>query len=119
MHEMSITRSIVAIVAERADGKPVRRVLVEIGKMSAIMPDAVQFCFDICAAGTVLEGAVLEVNETSGLGTCRECSNSFELMTFIDPCPACGSIEITRKGGDDLMIKEFEFDVPQDLKEAV
>lgn len=119
MHEMSITRSIVAIVAERADGKQVRRVLVEIGKMSAIMPDAVQFCFDICAAGTVLEGAVLEVNETTGRGDCGECGASFEPTTLFDPCPACGSNKITRSGGDDLMIKEFEFDVPQDLKEAV
>ena len=57
MHELGITRNIVSIVAERAAGRQVTKVVVEIGKLSAIMPDAVAFCFDVCAKGTPLEGA--------------------------------------------------------------
>jgi hydrogenase nickel incorporation protein HypA/HybF len=63
MHELSITQNIVAIVAEHAQGKKVQRVLLEIGKLSAILPDAIKFCFDICSQGTVLEGAMLQIKE--------------------------------------------------------
>ncbi len=38
MHEIGITQNVVAIVAEYANGAKVRRVLSEIGKLSAIMP---------------------------------------------------------------------------------
>lgn len=36
MHELSITQNIVAIVSEYAEGKKVQRVLLEVGKLSAI-----------------------------------------------------------------------------------
>ena len=32
----------------------------------AVMPDAIRFCFDICAKGTVLEGARLDIEVTPG-----------------------------------------------------
>ncbi|NEN93909.1 MAG: hydrogenase maturation nickel metallochaperone HypA, partial [Okeania sp. SIO3H1] len=52
MHELGITQNIVAIVAENAQDKSVKRVTLEIGKLSAIMPDAIEFCFDVCSKGT-------------------------------------------------------------------
>ncbi|HAJ64667.1 MAG TPA: hydrogenase maturation nickel metallochaperone HypA, partial [Cyanobacteria bacterium UBA8543] len=66
MHELGITQNIVAIAAEHANGAKVKRVSLEIGKLSAIMPEAVHFCFDICCQGTVLEGAKLEIIEIPG-----------------------------------------------------
>ncbi len=61
MHELGITRNIVAIVAEAAKGRPVRRVTLEIGKLSGVMSEAIAFCFDVVAQGTPLEGAALEI----------------------------------------------------------
>ncbi|MBA3731738.1 MAG: hydrogenase maturation nickel metallochaperone HypA, partial [Gammaproteobacteria bacterium] len=52
MHELGITQSIVEMVAGRAADARIQRVTVEIGKLSAILPDAIRFCFDICAQGT-------------------------------------------------------------------
>ena len=66
MHELSITRNVVAIVSERAAGQRVTRVRLEIGRLSAVVPDAIRFCFDICAAGTPLAGAQLEIVESAG-----------------------------------------------------
>ncbi len=56
MHELGIAQEVVALVAEHAQGK-VTRVVLEIGKLSAILPDAVRFCFDLCSEGTVVAGA--------------------------------------------------------------
>ena len=66
MHELSITRNVVAIVSERAVGQRVTRVRLEIGRLTAVMPDSIRFCFDICAQGTPLEGAELEIVESAG-----------------------------------------------------
>ena len=61
MHELGITRNLVAIVGEAAQGRRVRKVWLEIGERSALLPDAVRFCFDVVSQGTVLEGATLEI----------------------------------------------------------
>lgn len=66
MHELGITRNIVAIVSERASGQRVIRVRLTIGRLSAIMPDAIRFCFDVCAHNTPLEGALLEIDQPPG-----------------------------------------------------
>lgn len=66
MHELGITRNVVAICAEHAGAAQVMRVTLEIGKLAAVMPDAIRFCFDICAQGTVVEGATLDIIETAG-----------------------------------------------------
>lgn len=66
MHELGITRNVVAICAERAHGARVLRVKLEIGKRAGVLADSVRFCFDICAKGTPVEGAVLEIVEPAG-----------------------------------------------------
>jgi hydrogenase nickel incorporation protein HypA/HybF len=66
MHELGITRNIVAIVSEQAGEQRVIRIRLTIGKLSAIMPDAIRFCFDVCAKNTPLEGALLEIDQPPG-----------------------------------------------------
>ncbi|NEP01098.1 MAG: hydrogenase maturation nickel metallochaperone HypA [Symploca sp. SIO2E9] len=107
MHELGITQNIVAIVSEHAQGAKVQRVLLEIGKLSAIMPEAIRFCFDVCSQGTVLEGAVLEIIETPGLACCRQCGAKIPLAQPFGIC-SCGSVEIDVISGQELKIKEME-----------
>ena len=49
------------------------RVRLEIGQLAAVMPDAMRFCFDVCARNTVLEGAALEIVEIPGRALCDDC----------------------------------------------
>ena len=106
MHELSLTRNIVSIVTEKAQGAKVSQVTLEIGKFSAVLPDALQFCFDLVTKGTVAEGAELEIIETPGIGKCRTCGNQFELPHMFSPC-ACGSTNISRVSGSELNIKQM------------
>jgi hydrogenase nickel incorporation protein HypA/HybF len=109
MHELGITQNIVAIVTEHAEGKKVRRVVLEIGKLSAIMPDAVQFCFDICTQGTVLEGSRLEIREIPGLAQCQQCGAEIVLDKPFGICK-CGSVQLNLITGEELKIKEIEIE---------
>ncbi len=106
MHELSITRNIVAIVSARANGARVTRVTLEIGQLSAVVPDAIRFCFDVVAKGTVLEGAQLDVIEIPGRGRCRNCGREIALGQLIERCD-CGSLDLVRLSGEELFIKEM------------
>ncbi len=107
MHELGITRNIVAIVAEHAHGAQVLRIKVEIGKLSAVMPDAIRFCFDVASRGTVTEGAALEIVEVAARARCRACASEFELDQPYGRC-ACGSGDLEWVSGMELKIKEME-----------
>ncbi len=107
MHELSITANIVAIVAEKAGSQRVVRVKLEIGELSAIVPDSVRFCFDVCAKGTVLEDAVLEIDQIKPRGKCRSCGAEFDLELMAVKCK-CGSADIACIAGNELKIKEME-----------
>jgi len=109
MHEFGITQNIVAIVSEHAKGVKVQRVLLEIGKLSAIMPDAIRFCFDVCSQGTVLAGAKLEIVEIPGLGKCCQCGAYIPLEQPFGKCD-CGSHQLDLIAGEELKIKEIEIE---------
>ena len=108
MHELGITENIVAIAVEYAAGLPVINLTLEIGQLSAVMPEAIRFCFDVCSQGTVLEGATLEIIEVPGLGRCRQCGTETSLAQPWGICDRCGSVELEIIQGEELKIKEME-----------
>lgn len=107
MHELGITRNIVAIVDERARGRDVKRVTLEIGQLTAIVPDAIRYCFDVCAKGTSLENAELQIEEISGRGECELCGKEVPMGLFARRCD-CGSAQLHCIAGEELKIKEME-----------
>lgn len=66
MHELSLTRNVVSIVAEHAAGRKVRRVRLAIGPLACVERRALSFCFEIVAEGTPLAGAALEFLDAEG-----------------------------------------------------
>ncbi len=107
MHELGITQNIVAIVLEHAGNQRVQRVVLEIGRLTAVLPDAIRFCFDVCSQGTGLEAAQLEIIETPGLARCRQCHQEVELEQPFGVC-RCGSFDLELLQGEELRVKELE-----------
>ena len=109
MHELGISRNIVAIVGEAAGERCVRRVTCEIGKLSGVIPESLLFCFDAVTAGTKLEGAALDIREIEGRAHCRACSAEFTVSSFFEAC-ACGSRQLAYIAGEELNVKSMELD---------
>ena len=109
MHELGITRNIVAIVGDAAKGRRVRRVTLEVGALSGVMTEAIAFCFDVVADGTALEGAELDIREIEGRARCAACGTEFATATLYTPCP-CGSRQVERLAGEELKIKTMELE---------
>jgi hydrogenase nickel incorporation protein HypA/HybF len=107
VHELAITQSVIESVTDRIGEAKVIRILIEIGKLSGVVPDAVRFCFDIAADGTSLDGAALEIAEIPGRAVCRECGAEIEIDGPIALCP-CGSANLQFTGGTELRIMEVE-----------
>jgi hydrogenase nickel incorporation protein HypA/HybF len=110
MHELGITRNIVAIVSEHAGGRAVKSVTLEIGALSAILPEAIRFCFDVVAKDTSLDGAQLDIVLVAARGRCKACGCEFAQATLFAPCP-CGSRDVDRLTGEELNIKSYEFEM--------
>lgn len=53
-------------VTEQSGASRVHVVRLRIGRDACVSTDALRFCFDVCARGTALEGAALEIVESSG-----------------------------------------------------
>jgi hydrogenase nickel incorporation protein HypA/HybF len=66
MHELALMESLVETVVENVGNAKVASVRLEVGRLAAVVPDSLRFCFDVCARGTSLEGAVLEIIEMTG-----------------------------------------------------
>jgi hydrogenase nickel incorporation protein HypA/HybF len=107
MHELAITESIVSSVAERVAGRRVTRVVLEIGRLSGVVPDAVRFCFDLCAEGTELAGASLDIVQRPGRACCRTCGQECEFEDPLALC-GCGSADLDVREGQELRIREVE-----------
>ena len=107
MHELGITQSIVDACSAEANGARVGRVTVEIGRLCGVLPDAVRFCYEVCAQGTPLEGSTLEILQTSGRARCLDCGSEMTIDDWLSLCD-CGSANLERSGGDELQIKAME-----------
>ena len=110
MHELSLTQSIVEICTQHAGDRRVLSVTLEIGDLSGVVPEAVEFCFEACTAGTSLEGARLLIERIAPKGTCRGCGAEVSPSTLFDPCPACGGYRIELLTGEELRVRELEVD---------
>lgn len=110
MHELSITQGVVDICESSADGRRITAVVLEIGQLSGVIPEAVEFCFQACTHGTLLEGARLIIERVPARGRCEECSREFQLGTYYEPCPTCGGYRVTILSGEELRVKELEVD---------
>jgi hydrogenase nickel incorporation protein HypA/HybF len=112
VHELGITQSLVEAccgAAGDAAATQVRRVTIEIGCLAGLLPDAVRFCYDVCAQGTPLEGSVLDIACVPGEGRCRDCGAVMVAQDLLSLC-ACGSANVAFTGGDALRIKQMEIE---------
>lgn len=110
MHELSLLESVLEIIEEQAavqDFRVVKKVTLEIGKLSCFDADALRFSFDAVMKDTLAEHAELEIDVIEGSGVCSLCGRRQLLQSLFDACDACGGAPLTVTQGDALRIKEL------------
>jgi hydrogenase nickel incorporation protein HypA/HybF len=108
MHEMSITQGIIDICEQHAAGRRVLSLDVEIGELSSVVPEAIEFCFEACSQCTVLEGARLKIIRISGRGRCQDCGGETPLESVFAACVRCGGFRVVIEAGEEMRVREIE-----------
>lgn len=112
MHEMSVAQSIVEIVQQHLppeNEKPsVKSVKVRIGEFSGVVPESLEFCFDLITESTPLHGARLEIEDVALMARCKTCEEISRLEYGTFACPTCGSSEIVMLSGNELQVVAIE-----------
>jgi hydrogenase nickel incorporation protein HypA/HybF len=110
MHELSIAEAVAEIALRHARGRQVTAVHLEVGHLRQVVPSALEFAFELVAAGTPLEGAELQTEEVPAEGRCRDCHAVTPLPGFPLACGSCGGLEVDVIRGDELRVESLELE---------
>jgi hydrogenase nickel incorporation protein HypA/HybF len=118
MHEISIAESIVQIAEAKArehEARLVRVIKLRLGAFTTIVPEALQFAFEICREGTLSHRARLDIERVPMVVRCAVCETSTEPMCGVCLiCSQCGfPLEIV--SGEELEIEYIEVDSEQEV----
>lgn len=118
MHELAVAQAIVAAAERHAEGRPVTVVRVKVGRLRQVVPEYLDFYFEVAAKETPCEGAALEWERVPSLlrcGTCRAewdpapppARNGDELVVRFR-CPECESPDHSVVSGDELVVESID-----------
>lgn len=113
MHELSIATSLVESVLEFATTPPPKRVLkvlMQIGELTCVEPEQLQFCYSAVIKDTPLADSTLEIERVPARVVCPHCGYSGAPKYWEDAlaaapvatlqCPTCGKAVETTNGHD-------------------
>lgn len=110
MHEMSIVGSIIDIVkseADKAGASRISEVELEIGVLSGIEFESLDFALKVMAEGTIIEGVPLIIKKPGGRARCYDCNFEFETSSPINICPECNSYGCQIVSGKELRVSSI------------
>lgn len=108
MHELGYCEALLDAVEQRADGRPVSRVRVRIGARHQIISEALQTAFDMVAAGSVADGAAVDLVTTPLQMACADCGHRTATTDPVPACPECGRAHLEVSGGDEVVLEAIE-----------
>ncbi len=108
MHELSICTSLVKIVDEHAGGRPIDKVVLDIGHLRQVIPETLRYSWEIVVADTDLAGSELVINHIPAVISCRVCSTETTITVPVFRCE-CGSTEVDVSSGQELLVRTLEF----------
>ncbi|VAW29149.1 hypothetical protein MNBD_BACTEROID06-1779 [hydrothermal vent metagenome] len=111
MHELSIALGIVKIAEDerqKANAQKVDRIELEIGALSGVELESLEFVWPMAVKDTVLEKAIYEVDYVQGKAECLECGQAYPIKHLYDNCPTCKGYFKDVVSGKELRVKALE-----------
>jgi hydrogenase nickel incorporation protein HypA/HybF len=112
MHEVGIMQSALASVLAQAHAhhaRRVHRIVLRIGALSGVEPDALRFAFDVVAQDTPVAHATLDIDAVPGRAHCAACDADFGVSGgAIFECPTCRRLSGDLRQGRELELSRIE-----------
>lgn len=105
---MQDTLAIALRRAAEEGAQRIHRLTMRIGPLSGVVPEALEFAFDVLAQGTIAEGAKLEVERVPIRCYCPTCRLEFQPEDFLYECPRCHDSRVEVHAGRELELASLE-----------
>lgn len=106
MHELAISRAIVATVVRHAEGRQVTAVTVRVGHLRQVVPDTLAFSFGLVARETPCQGARLELISVPARLRCAACAREWDPRDAMFRCTCGGPGDVV--AGDELQVESID-----------
>ncbi len=110
MHEMSIALNIVQMAdefARREQAQTIEVIDLEIGELSGVVIDALEFCFQAAKKNTLATDAEIVIHPIPGQGHCTQCETEFPIARWPEPCPSCQGWSVQIIAGRDMKVRSI------------
>ena len=111
MHESSITDSLLSLALEKAveaKAKRITRINLVVGDLAGVVPECVQFYFDVISKNTLADGAVLAWETRPTRIRCRKCNKEFTPASHDWACPDCHELSMEIVSGRECYMESIE-----------
>ena len=113
MHELTIVQNFVGTTDQFAMDrgiKEVKRVTLEVGSLTGVIPKYVRMYYDEVCEGTRLEGSELDINFLEAEAFCKGCGHIYHFQDMEDPCPECGDPDKEVLHGKELHVRDIAYE---------
>ena len=104
-------QEMVRMVVEKAiesGATKVHVIRLRVGRLVAVVPEAMQFAHEVVCEGTLAEGAKLEIEEAPLVCWCPQCEEDFESGKSMFLCPKCDTFSRDVRSGRELDLVNME-----------
>jgi len=103
MHEVSLCRSLATAVIRAAGDRRVETILVDVGQLRQVVPEAMAHAWVFVVRNTALDGAELQLNPIS------DCDHEAELGPELGfACHSCGSANTRLVSGEEFTLTAID-----------
>lgn len=111
MHEVSIMESTLELAVRSAQQQGATRIhqlTLRVGQLSGVIPDALEFAFEVVRQGTLADQAEMIIESVPALCHCDRCDRDFEPDDYIYDCPQCHQLSSEVRQGKELELVSLE-----------
>lgn len=111
MHELSMIQEIMLILKKSAEENKIshiKTVGLVVGRLVAVLPDSMRFCFDVLAKEPPFVNTRLEIEEIDIRISCKSCGKDSVVDDNQFYCNLCGSTTVEVVAGNEFYVDYYE-----------
>lgn len=113
MHEISIMQNTLDLAiaqARQSEATKINCLTLNIGELSGVIPEALEFAFEVLIQDTIAQTARLEIKTIPVTCYCSQCDRNFQPDSYIYECPECRQISSNIVKGRELELVSLMVD---------
>lgn len=111
MHEVGIIQNTLemAVKAAKDSGaSSIHQLRLRVGALTGVVPEALEFAFEVVRQGTIAAEAQLEVERIPATCWCAGCQAEFAAEDLIYECPRCHRLSSELRRGREIELASLE-----------